>query len=257
MIREQSADRLLMLHPPFRSAFPVAHALTLRPDSIFASPEMRPHARLHLLLARAFAWLNDTAIAEEHLDRAEDVIRKNESMFGLLEISAVRAEIARQSEDPGNTSRVHLREAESIWQSLPAAFKTSPEGRFWHNHIQGSLGLAALDDGAVGEAHRRAELLRPFTKLDWAPVPALVLFVLVHWHSRQRRLVMNSVDEAVEAAAHRMVPRWLELASRLGRRGLQVDRPVWEGRLEEALKAARQLHLPEYQTRFAQMLEQP
>jgi AraC-like DNA-binding protein len=30
MIREQSADRLLMLHPPFRSAFPVAHALTLR-----------------------------------------------------------------------------------------------------------------------------------------------------------------------------------------------------------------------------------
>lgn len=30
MLREQSADRLLMLHPPFRSAFPIAHALTLR-----------------------------------------------------------------------------------------------------------------------------------------------------------------------------------------------------------------------------------
>ncbi len=229
--------------------------LQLRPESILASPEMQPYARLHLLLARAFAWLNDTAIAEEHLDRAEDVVCKNESAFGLLEVAAVRGEIALQSEDPANLSRVHLREAESIWQSLPAAFKRSPEGGFWHSHIQGSLGLAALDEGAVGEAHRRAELLWPFLKLDWAPVPALVLPVLVHWHSRQRRLVMNRVDEVVEAAAHRRVPRWLELVSRLGRRGLQVDRPVWGGRLEEALKAAKQLHLPKYQTRFAQMLE--
>ena len=230
-------------------------SVRLRPESIFATPVTPPYARLNLLLARAFAWLDDTAIAEEHLDRAENWVRKNESMFGSLEVSALRAEISLQSGDSAHASQVHLTEAESIWQSLPTAFKRSPEGMFWHHRIQGSLGLAALDEGAAGEAHRRAELLWPFSNLGGAPVPALVLSVLVHWHSRHRRLVMIGVDEAVEAAAHRTVPRWLELVSRLGRRGLQFNGRVWKGRLQEALKAARQLHLQKYQTRFAQMLE--
>lgn len=226
-----------------------------RPEAIFMRPEMRPDARLHLLLARAFSWLDDTASAEEQLSRAERELAKNELVFGYLELSALRAEIARQSEDSATASQAHLEETASIWESLPTAFKSSREGRLWHGHIQGSLGLAALDEGGVGEAHRRAELLWPLMRLEFVPVPALVLSMLVHWHSRQRHVVMKSVDEATEAVAHRMVPRWLELVSRVGRRGLQVNRPVWERQVREALETARRLHLPKHQARFVQMLE--
>lgn len=51
MTREQSADRLLILHPPFRAAFPVAHTLTLRSHS--------PHA------GSVLVWVMSTSMPDE------------------------------------------------------------------------------------------------------------------------------------------------------------------------------------------------